>query len=661
MRNPPLFAAYRLPLIFFVVLFSTLCPIPSTLLFAQAVPAAAPDSMNISIMEKQETLKARVENKIKTEILDPILGPEKSFVFADVELEVVSKKSEENREGMGVIQKYKEQGTPPGGADTDFILPGIPKPKSVTGASNARPAAAQGQQTQQQKGLQQVRYGLETDVSRFQLTVIHDVTVSSESLRTARARIEDFLLPYKIHGRDAATVIFQPTRFKSYNILDDLKRPGVYLPLLYALLFLLMLLFLFGPLWGFFRKYVRALMAKPGAEVNIDQKMEEGGGDGGKGEGIEEGHQQIDMNFKQKGEEEEDESMKKFEPFTYINEENLKRLIYLFLLKKEDPWVIAVVLNYMKPELARQALSMLSVEIQSKVALESLTVRQATREQIEAIDKEIKESIDFVMGGIERLTKMLEEADVTIKKNILDYLKTQKPDIYEKIKKIILMFEDLISFPDKDLQTIIRSVSNEDIAKAVYKGDPQLVNKFFANMSPGAVNAIKEILEYSGEISVPQVDEAQMKILDSIKSLSAEGKINSRQQNNQEIYIINSGELSSGDQRRQKLQSIAPDVMEARPPQGQAPAPADAAQAAQYLSAGVEFYNQGKLAESLQYLEYAATLNALDAQTWQYLGTVYYALNRTDEAVQAYERYASLSNDPAVNEWLAGFKQQAGK
>ena len=663
MSKLPLFATCRLQRIFFAFLFSAFCFLPSTLLFAQIAPAAAPESMNISIMEKQESLKARVENKIKTEILDPILGPEKSFVFADVELEVVSKKSEETREGMGVIQKYKEQGTPPGGADTDFILPGIPKPKSVTGANNARPAAAQGQQTQQQKGLQQVRYGLETDITRFQLTVIHDVTVSSESLKTARARIEDFLLPYKIHGKDAVTVIFQPTRFKSYNILDDLRRPGVYLPLLYALLFLLMLLFLFGPLWGFFRKYVSALMAKPGAEVNIDQKMQEGGG-GAKGEGTEEGHQQIDMNFLQKTEEEkeeEDELMKKFTPFTYLNEENLRKLVYFFLLKKEDPWVIALVLSYMKLELSRQALSMLPLEMQSRVALESLTVRQATREQIEAIDKDIRENVDFVMGGIEQLAKMLEDSDSATRKNIIEYLKTQKPDVYEKIKKIVLTFENLINFSEKDLQTLIRSISNEDIAKAVYKADPQLVNKFFVNMSQGAVGAIKEIMEYSGELSAAQIDEAQMKILDTVKSLEAEGKISFRQQNSQEVYIVDSGELSSGDQRRQKLQSIAPGIPEATQPSEQAPNPEAVQQAAQYLSAGVEFYNQGKLAESLQYLEYAATLNALDAQTWQYLGTVYYALNRVDEAVRAYERYASLSNDPAVTEWLAGFKQQAGK
>ena len=56
---------------------------------------------------------------------------------------------------------------------------------------------------------------------------------------------------------------------------------------------------------------------------------------GGEGEGEGEG---------EKTEEElkaEEELMKKFEPFTYVSEQNLKGLAYL--LRKEEPWIIALV------------------------------------------------------------------------------------------------------------------------------------------------------------------------------------------------------------------------------------------------------------------------------------------------------------------------------
>ncbi|HOW89472.1 MAG TPA: FliG C-terminal domain-containing protein [Elusimicrobiales bacterium] len=617
------------------------------------------ETMDVSLLGKQDSLRRETETKIKNEILDPIMGPGKSYVFADVELEIIARKAEQTREGLGIIQKYKEKPGNNSSGNTDFLLPGVPKPKSVNSGETRRPEAAQGQQAEQGKGVQEVRWGVQTEINRFQVNIIYDETVSSAAVSLARERVGEFLVPYKIKGKDEPTVLFKPTKFKNYNMLDDLRRPSVYLPLLYAALLLLFLFFLFGPLWGFFRKYVQALMSKPGAEVNIDQKTEEGEGAGGGKGGAEEGRQQIDMNFQQKEpekEEDEDELMKKFEPFAYVTEDNLKRLIYLFLLRKEDPWVVATVLSYLKPELARQALSMLSVEMQAKVALESLTVRQATREQIDAIDRDLRENIDFVTGGIERLSKMLEDSDPATRKNIIEYLKAQKPDIYEKVKRTILMFEDIGDFPDRDMQTIIRGLSNEDVAKALSKADPKIVNKFYSNMSEGAARNIKEIIDLSGAVSPDQVEAAQTKILSTIKGLEMEGKINVRQQGTQEVYIIDGAEMSMDARRRQKFQGL-PEGGGGQGPAGGAGG-GSPAEAGQYLAAGADLYNQGRYEESLPYLEYAAGLNASDPAVHQYLGGAYYALGRAQDAVRAYENYARLSKDPAVAAWLENFKQQ---
>ena len=610
--------------------------------------------IDITLIEKQDNLRKEVENKIKENILDPILGKNRAYAFADITLEFVAKKAEQQKEGYGILQQYKEKGASDEQAATDFILPGIPKPKSILGKDNKRPEAAHGTQTQQSKAAEEVRYGVDTEITNFQVTVIHDETLDKNLIQLARERIDDYLLPYKIMKKDPPVVIFKPTKFKSVNIWDDLKKPSVYLPLLYALLFLLLLLFLFGPLWGFFRKYIKALMAKPGAEVNIEDKRGEGGGEGeGEEEQKQESHQQIDMNFLQKEEEkeEEDESMKKFEPFTYINEENLKRLIYLFLIRKEDPWVIAIVLSYLKPELARQALSMFPVEIQAKVALESLRVRQASKEQIEAIDNDIKNNVDFVMGGIEQLTKMLEDADAQTKKNIIEYLKTQKPDIYEKIKKVLLTFEDILSFADKDVQTIIRSVSSEDVARALKNADPQMQEKFFKNMSQGAVNTVKEIMEYAGDLNQQQIDEAQMKILDNIKALEAEGKISSYRRSDEGVYIVDIGDISADEERKKRFAKITKQENTGE----------KNVNLEEYMQAAVNFFNQNDFNSALQYFEYIVGADPNNAAAWQYLGSTYYSLNRMDDSVSAYEKYVELTNDQQTAAWLNDIKKQLGK
>ncbi|MEA3306159.1 MAG: FliG C-terminal domain-containing protein [Elusimicrobiota bacterium] len=618
-------------------------------------------TMEVSLLEKQDRFRGEIEKKIKGEILDPILGKDKSYVFADIEFEIVTKKSDQSKKGSGAIQQYKERGDQKKSPTDNFILPGVPKPKSISGGEKERPSTSQGVQTEQSKGTASVRYGIDTEINKFQITVIHDDSLAQNILMLARERIDDFLVPYKIGKKTVPVVIFKPTKFKSYNIKSDLQRPKVYLPLIFAALFLLLLLFLFGPLWGFFRKYVNAMVAKPGAEVNIESKTEEGegggkGGGGGDDDGVKEGHQQVDMMFENKEPEveDEDELMKNFHPFEYINEDNLKRLIYLFLLRKEEPWVIAVVLSYMKPDISRQTLSMLPVEVQAKVALEAITVRQATYEQIKAIDKDIKESIEFVVGGIEKVSKMLEDADPVTQKNILEYLKTQKPEIYERVRKMILLFEDIVNFEDKDIQTIIRSVNNEDIASAIHNAEPQIVDKFFKNMSQGAVNSIKEIMEYAGEVNETQVGDAQMKILDSIKSLEAEGKIAKLNEDSNELYILEGADMSMGSDRKERYQN-ASEKKEDKKPEDET---GGNAEAASYLQAGKDSQEQGRHEEALSYLEYAVGLDANLGEAYQYMGSAYYALGRIGEAIAAYDRYAALSNDPAVEEWLNNFKEQ---
>ncbi len=608
--------------------------------------------INSLLLEKQNEFRKEVEDKVNNYILEPVLGKNKAYAFADVMFSVVTKRQEQTKEGIGVLQRYKEKGAGQELADTDFILPGIPKPKAILGDKDRRPQAAHGAQTQQSKGIEEVVFAVEPQITRFQLTVMHDETLSQQLLMIARQRIDDFLLPYKVNGKDPPVVIFRPTKFKKTDIWDDLKKPSVYLPLLYALLFLLLLLYLFGPLWSFLRKYIKALLAKPGAEVNIEDKREEGKGKGkGEGEEKQESHQEIDMRFMQKEEEPppppEEEEMKKFEPFTYINEENIKRLVYLFLLRKEDPWIIAVVLSYLKPELAKQAFAMLPLELQSRVAIESLKVKQATREQIEAIDKDIKENVEFVMGGIEQLMRILEEADAQTRKNVLEYLKNQKPDIYDKIKAVMLSFEDLINFTDKDIQTVIRSVSQDDLAKALKNASPEIAEKFFKNMSAGAQASIKEVMEYMGEVTPQQSDEAQMKILEAVKTLEAEGKILSYRRNEQGlVYILDSSDVSSISREQKAQKSLQQ--------------PSSSLDLEQYMNTAIELYNNQRYNEAEEYLKYVVEQDPNNAVAWQYLGSVYYSVERYQDAVECFQRYVDLSGDVEFSKWLEELKKQLG-
>ncbi len=646
--------------------------------------AAAVMAPDLTLLQEQNRIKTESEDKIQNEILDPILGKGKAVAFVDVGMEVKVESEESQRAGMGIAEKYHEKAPAArGGMQTTFVLPGIPKPKTITAQqSPERPEQSQAQQAQQIKGIQEQRYAVNPVFKRLQVTVIHDDSVLKDkpTQDLVRARIVDAMGQYNLAPDQ---VVFRPTKFDKPPLVDwkqDFKKPSVYLPLLYALLFLLFLSFLFGPLARFFRQYVAALREKKAGEFEVLNKTPEaeGKGEGEGDEALEELTKgELDIMMGQKPEEpppppEEDEDMKKFEPFLYITEENFKRLANLFLVRQDEPWLVAVVLSYLKPELARATLTSLPVELQAKVAVEALKIRQVTREQLMAIDADIKESVDFVVGGMERLTQLLDEADTQTRTNILEYLKNEKPDVYQRVRKFILTFDDAVAFPDRDMQTIVRELKTEAMAKALQGASPDVVNKFLGNMSSGAASLLKESIEYAQGLTPAQIEEERSKIMDVVKVLEKEGKINVRQSRGDAFSGFHEEVASEHGETyeprtRAAEQAVAqflsgsqaagaPAAAPAPAASAPAPTPAPAPQAQAYVQAGIQYHDAGRFAEAAQYLEYALSQDASQLQARQYLGNCYAQLGRNAEAIAQFEQVLAVRPDAGLRQWVDGMK-----
>lgn len=667
------------------------------LLSSAPTPAAAGVvSPNLGLLQEQNHIKADAELKIQRDVLDPILGKGKAAPFVDVEMEIKLESEESMRSGMGVSEKYKEKAPgPKGGMQTTFVLPGIPKPKTITQGPDTpdRPEASQAQQAQQMKGVQEERFALKPTFKRLQVTVIHDDTVldpqkDAARLTQVRERIVDAMGQYQL---TQDKVVFRPTKFDKPPLVDwreDFKKPSVYLPLLYALLLLLFLSFLFGPLRRFFQQYVSALRESKKGEFEVLNKAEDKGEDGENDgddtlEELTKGELDIMLGRKPPEPliaptEEDEDAMKKFEPFTYITEENFKRLANLFLVRQDEPWLVTVVLSYLKPEIARATLTLLPVELQAKIAIEALKIRQVTREQLMAIDADVKESVDFVVGGMERLTQMLDEADTATRANILEYLKNEKPDVYQRVRKFIMTFDDVVGFPDRDMQTIVRELKTESMAKALQGAPPDVVNKFLSNMSAGAASLLKESIEYATGLTPAQIEEERSKIMDVVKVLEKEGKVNVRQSRGDAYSgfheeVANEGGEKYSARTRAGEQAVANLLGQGGGPAGQqaaaAPAalpapvqatsPAQAEAAKPYLDAGIQYHDAGRFQEAAQYLEYALAQDGTQWQGRQYLANCYVQLGRTKDAIVQFEQVLLSNPDPGLRQWVDGMKAQA--
>src|SRR4029077_14626894 len=182
------------------------------------------------------------------------------------------------------------------------------------------------------------RLEVRTTIKKLLITVLYDKRVPSDKLLAVKQAIMALM---KVTD---AQLIFTPTIFTE-TVWEQVLTPKWIIPIALAVW---LLLFLWGPVASFFRRMTKAMEDKSqhitqelkskSESESSEQAEEEGEGGGGGGNGI--GEDGLPLEEEKK---EGEDDMKKFEPFKYVTEENLKRLAYL--IRKEEPWIIALLLS----------------------------------------------------------------------------------------------------------------------------------------------------------------------------------------------------------------------------------------------------------------------------------------------------------------------------
>jgi flagellar motor switch protein FliG len=607
---------------------------------AAAPQGSAPDMI---LLDQESKFEREKTQYLQENILDKILGPGKAVVIVDVEMGLETRSSEMEM-GKKKNDKKKNEGDDSNNgpaAPPKFLVPGVPMPKSVVQYEEDR-----GGETKETGGsMAQKHLEVRTTIKKLLITVLYDKRVPSDKLQAVKQAIIALM---KVTD---AQLVFTPTVFTE-TVWEQVLTPKWIIPISLAIW---LLLFLWGPVASFFRRLNRALEdksqhitqeLKSKAENESSEQAEEegdagGGGGGGAGEGGE-----LTEEEKKEGE----EDMKKFEPFKYVNEENLKRLAYL--IRKEEPWIIALVLSYLKPEFAKEVLGSMPPELQARVAVETATIRQTSLEQVMSIDEYIKKKIDFVLGGLENLLKILDEADKTTRETILEYLKNEKPQLYERVREEVVLFEDLLKFPDVAIQVIVREVGTESLSRALRGASPDYMNKFFINMSAGAAALLKESMDYGRPLTPDQVDEERKNLMDVISKAERDGKITIRKKRKTSML--------EGEEASDEAPSLHLGQSSSKPASA-AVTEEDIQRSAEFFQTGMTYYQQGQYPEAVQNFHYALQAQPNQWQIYQYLGAAYYAQNMYTQAMGAYERMIELNpEDEALRTWVTQFKAQIG-
>jgi flagellar motor switch protein FliG len=204
----------------------------------------------------------------------------------------------------------------------------------------------------------------------------------------------------------------------------------------------------------------------------------------------------------------------------------------LNFIQNENSQTIALVLSYLQPDQAAAILSSLPQDKQADVARRIALMDSTSPEVITQIERILEQKLsstvtqDYTMaGGIESIVQILNGVDRGTERTILDSLEIQDPELAEEIKKRMFVFEDIVNLDNRSIQRIIRDIENSDLQLALKVASEEVREVIFRNMSKRMAETFKEEMEYMGPVRLRDVEEAQTRIVATIRRLEEAGEI----------------------------------------------------------------------------------------------------------------------------------------
>lgn len=217
-------------------------------------------------------------------------------------------------------------------------------------------------------------------------------------------------------------------------------------------------------------------------------------------------------------------------PFDFVHKTEPAQV--LSFIQGEHPQTIALILAYLDSAKSAIILSALPPDRQVDVAKRIALMNNTSPEVIKEVERVLERKLSSVVpqevssaGGVKSVVNILNRVDRGTEKTILEALEIQDPELAEEIKKLMFVFEDLVTLDDRSVQRILRDVENQDLVLALKGASQEVANKIFNNMSKRASDMLREDIQFLGPVRLRDVEESQQRIVNVIRRLEDSGEI----------------------------------------------------------------------------------------------------------------------------------------
>ncbi|MDF2673260.1 MAG: fliG [Clostridiales bacterium] len=224
------------------------------------------------------------------------------------------------------------------------------------------------------------------------------------------------------------------------------------------------------------------------------------------------------------------EITQQYRPFGIARKADAHQLLNVVM--GEHPQTIALIMCYLQAEKAAQILSGLPEEMQVDVAKRMAIMSNTSPIVIEEVEEILQKKLSNLIrsdiatiGGVSALVDVLNNVDRGTEKAILEELDRDQPELAEKIRESMFVFEDIISLDNASIQRIVREVDMKDMALALKGSSEEVAHILYNNMSKRAAQTLREDIEFLGPVRLIDVEKAQQAIVAIVRRLDEAGEI----------------------------------------------------------------------------------------------------------------------------------------
>lgn len=197
-------------------------------------------------------------------------------------------------------------------------------------------------------------------------------------------------------------------------------------------------------------------------------------------------------------------------------------------LAKETFSTAAVVLSLFDTASQARLISLLdrafATSLLQQVAQETSVDHSILGDVREDVMRKINEP-SHVVGGVETVIALFKHMDSASRSRELDALYDRDPDLAAQVQAGLRNFDDLLQFPDEDIQVLLSKIERDQLALALRGGSEEVLTKIMQLVSARVADDLKERISSGKPQPVRDVEAARNEIMNLADKLEEEGVI----------------------------------------------------------------------------------------------------------------------------------------